>query len=209
MSPVTRIAALLASAAVLVGLGIGAFMVIRGPEADPFSDCRRTQVAGGSAAIGGPFSLIDGSGTQVTEADVIEGPTLVYFGYSFCPDVCPVDLARNAVAGDLLAERGVEVGLAFITIDPERDTPDVVGVYSEAMHPDMIGLSGTADEIAAAARAYRVYYARNGEDPDYYLMDHSTFTYLMAPEVGFLEFFGSDVPPAEVADAVACFAGKL
>jgi protein SCO1/2 len=206
---VTRLAALFAAASVLVGLAVGVFMVVRGLGDDPFADCRRTRVAGGQAAIGGPFSLIDGAGVRVTEAEVIDRPTLVYFGYSFCPDFCPNDLARNAVARDLLAERGLDVGLAFITIDPERDTAEVMGDYAAAIHPDMIGLTGTPDEVAVAATAYKVYFRKAGDDPEFYLMDHSTFTYLMAPEVGFLEFFGSDVAPDAMADSTACFVGKL
>jgi protein SCO1/2 len=148
---VTRLAALLAAASVLVGLAVGVFIVVRGSGDDPFASCRRTQVAGGRAEIGGPFSLIDGTGARVTEAEVIDRPTLVYFGYSFCPDVCPTDLARNAVARDILAERGLDVRLAFITIDPERDTADQMGPYAASIHPDMIGLTGTPEEIAAAA----------------------------------------------------------
>jgi protein SCO1/2 len=206
---VTRLAALLAAASVLVGLAVGVFIVVRGSGDDPFASCRRTQVAGGRAEIGGPFSLIDGTGARVTEAEVIDRPTLVYFGYSFCPDVCPTDLARNAVARDILAERGLDVRLAFITIDPERDTADQMGPYAAALHPDMIGLTGTPEEIEAAAAAYRVFFRKAGEDPEFYLMDHSTYTYLMAPDVGFLEFFGSDVAPDAMADSAACFVGKL
>jgi protein SCO1/2 len=206
---VTRLAALFAAASVLVGLAVGVFIVWRGTPDDPFVDCRRTQVAGGRAEIGGPFTLLDGSGAVVTEAEVIDRPTLVYFGYSFCPDFCPNDLARNAVAADILAEQGVDLGLAFITIDPERDTAEVMGDYAAAIHPDMIGLTGTAEQVAAAAAAYRVFSRKAGDDPDYYLMDHSTFTYLMAPEVGFLEFFGSDVAPEAMAEQAACFVDKL
>jgi protein SCO1/2 len=145
----------------------------------------------------------------MTDVEAITGPTLVYFGYTFCPDFCPTDLARNAVAADLLAERGIDVGQVFVTIDPARDTPEAMGAYAEAIHPGLLGLSGTAEEVDAAAKAYRVYYRRSGDDPAYYLMDHSTFTYLMAPGAGFLEFYPSDLGPDELADSVSCFAAKL
>jgi protein SCO1/2 len=81
--------------------------------------------------------------------------------------------------------------------------------FTESIHPDTLGLTGSPDEVKAAADAYRVYFRRAGDDPEYYMMDHSTFTYLMAPEVGFLDFFGSNVTADEVAERVACFAGKL
>ena len=206
----TRIAAILAASVTLLGLGFAvAYILLMRPADDQFAECRRSVVAGGEAAIGGPFSLIDGSGARVTDTDVIDRPTLVYFGYSFCPDFCPNDLARNALAADMLAEQGHDVGLVFITIDPERDTPEVMGQYAAALHPEMIGLSGSPEEIDAAARAYRVYYGRAGDDPEYYLMDHTTLTYLMAPGVGFLEFFRSDVPAGTMAEQTACFVAKL
>ena len=196
----TRVYALLASAAVVVGL-VGFFVAPRflGGD-DPFADCRRAAVAGGTAAIGGPFALTGAGGERVTDAEAITGPTLVYFGYSFCPDICPTDLSRNALAAEALAEDGTEVGQVFISIDPARDTPEVVGDYAAAIDPGLLGLTGTAEEVDAAAKAYKVYYRKAGDDPEYYLMDHSTFTYLMAPGVGFLEFYQSDATPEAVAE---------
>lgn len=160
------------------------------------------------ADVGGPFTLISDTGEEVTEADVITGPTLVYFGYSFCPDVCPFDNVRNADAVDLLAERGVEVRPVFVTVDPERDTPEVMAAYTEYMHPDMLGLTGSPEQVASAASAYRVYYKigeaeDGGED---YPVDHTTFTYLMDPG-GLIDFFRRDVTPEDMADRIACHLG--
>lgn len=205
----TRTAAFLAAAAVLLGLAIGGFLAVRETSADPFAKCRTSQVAGGAAAIGGPFTLTDGDGERVSDTDLITGPTLVYFGYSYCPDVCPMDLSRNALAAQELAERDVKTGQVFVTIDPERDTPEVVRDFTAAIDPGLVGLTGSPDEIAAAAKAYKVFYRRNGNDPEYYLMDHSTFTYLMAPQVGFLEFYASELDPSAVAESVACYADRL
>ncbi|MBA3324109.1 MAG: SCO family protein [Rhodobacteraceae bacterium] len=205
----TRAIALFAAAAVLIGIGVGAFLVMYNAGPDGFAACRRSAIVGGSAAIGGPFALTDGAGARVTEAEAITGPTLIYFGYTFCPDFCPTDLARNAAAADLLAERGIDVGLVFITIDPERDTPEVASEYAASLHPAMIGLSGSPEDVAAAAEAYRVYWRKAGDDPTSYLMDHSTFTYLASPGQPFLEFFSTSAAPEEVADAVACYADAL
>ena len=171
------------------------------------ADCFGTAVSG--ADIGGPFTLVDQTGATVTEADVITGPTLVYFGYGFCPDVCPVDNARNVAAIDLLAEQGIDATPVFITVDPARDTPDFMADYAANMHPDMIGLTGSDAQIAAAAEAYRVVYSRNGDDPDYYLMNHSAFTYLMFPGDGFVSFFRRDATPQQVADQTACAVRRI
>ena len=97
----------------------------------------------------------------MTEAEAITGPTLVYFGYTFCPDVCPMDLSRNALAAaDRWPSAAIDVGQVFITIDPERDTPEVVRDYAAAIDPALVGLTGTPEEIAAAAEAYKVYYRK-------------------------------------------------
>jgi protein SCO1/2 len=205
----TRAIALLAAAAVLVGLAVmGLLVVMRPAGGDRFAECRRGAVAGGVAQIGGPFTLTDAGGARVTAAEVITKPTLVYFGFTFCPDVCPLDLARNAAAADLLAERGIDVGQVFISVDPARDTPEAVGAFASAVHPELVGLTGAPEDVAVAADAYRVYYSRSGDDPEFYTVDHSTFTYLMTPD-GFLEFYGSDVSAEAMADSVACFVEAL
>lgn len=207
-----KTAARLAVAIVGLGLVAGSGLVLWPrlfPGDDPFSDCRGGAVADGSASIGGPFTLTNGAGARVTEADVVTKPTLIYFGYSFCPDVCPVDLARNAAAADLAAEQGDDLGLVFISIDPERDTPEVASEYAAYIHPEMIGLSGSAEDVAAAASAYRVYFRRAGDDPEFYLMDHSTFTYLAAPGHPFLEFYSTDATPEAIAELVACYTAAL
>ncbi len=210
----TRAIALFAAAAAFLGLCLTAYFALpRVMDAfggsDDFADCRRGTVAGGTASIGGPFTLTDGSGARVTEADVITGPTLLYFGYAFCPDVCPFDLARNAAAADLLAEAGVDVGLAFITIDPERDTPTVASAFARQIHPRMVGLSGSPEDIAAAAGAYRIYFRKADDDPEFYLMDHSTFTYLAAPGQPFIEYYSAEMSAEDIAQSVACYADAL
>lgn len=204
----TRTYAIAAAALVIAGLAATGYAVMR-PSGDPFADCRRSQVAAGAATIGGPFTLTAADGSRMTDTQAITGPTLVYFGYSFCPDICPTDVSRNALAAEALKERGLDVGQVFVSIDPARDTPEVVGDFTAAIDPGILGLTGSDADVAAAAKAYKVFYRKAGDDPAYYLMDHSTFTYLMAPEAGFLEFFPSDATPEAVADSVACFAEKL
>lgn len=173
---------------------------------DPFAPCRLSQVGGGRAAIGGPFTLVDETGKTVTDKDVFVKPTLLYFGYTFCPDVCPFDNARNAEALDILQGEGYDAQMAFISIDPERDTPEQLADFTSYIHDDMIGLTGTPAQVKAASQAYKTYYRKQeSDDPDYYLVDHSTFTYLVLPEIGFVEFYKRDMSPEDMAESVACF----
>ena len=172
---------------------------------DQFAQCRASSVAGGAGALGGPFELVNADGQTVTDADVITEPSILYFGYTFCPDVCPLDVNRNALAVDVLNERGMSVTPVFISIDPKRDTPEVVGDFAANMHERMIGLTGSPEQVKAASQAYRTYYRAQEGDDDYYLVDHSTFSYLVMPEHGFVEFFRREISPEQMADTVACF----
>ncbi len=196
-----------AAVAALAGLvGGTAWYVLWPRDADRFADCREGVVAGGAGAIGGPFTLVDETGRTVTDADVITQPTLIYFGYTFCPDVCPVDTARNAEAVDILESRGIMVTPVFISIDPARDTPEALAEFTGMFHPRMIGLTGTEAQTTAASRAYKTYFRINDPTEEYYLVDHSTFTYLVLPDHGFVEFFRQEVTADQMADRVACFA---
>ena len=200
-----RTMALGAAAVAVVFLGATFWLTTRSAGADRFAQCRSSTVAGD---IGGPFELVNADGETVTDQDVITEPALIYFGYTFCPDVCPLDVDRNAQAVEILEERGTTVTPVFISIDPARDTPEVVGEFAEAMHPRMIGLTGSESQVKQASQAYRTFYnahePQEGEE-DFYLVDHSTFTYLTLPEHGFVEFFRREATSEEMADKVQCF----
>jgi len=202
--PMIRIYALLGSAAVIALVG-GLWFASRPGGDDPFGSCRTAAIAGGTDAIGGPFELVNSTGETVTDADVITEPSILYFGYTFCPDVCPLDFARNAQAVDLLAEQGYSATPVFITVDPKRDTPEVVGDFAYNNHEKAIGLTGSPEQVKAASRAYRTYYKAHDDDEEYYLVDHSTFSYLVLPEQGFVEYFRRDVTPEQMAESAACF----
>lgn len=176
---------------------------------DRFAQCRNSVIAGGTSQIGGPFTLVDENGATVTDQDVLTKPSLIYFGYTYCPDVCPLDSARNAEAVSILDERGYDVTPVFISIDPERDTPEILKDFTDYLHPRMIGLTGSLEQVKAASQAYRTYFRKQEGDPEYYLMDHTTFSYLTLPEVGFVEFFRRDVAPESLADQMACFIDAL
>ena len=179
------------------------------PNDDLFAKCRSTQIIGGAGTIGGQFSLINQDGEAVSDTDVITEPSLIYFGYTFCPDVCPMDNARNVETVDLLAQQGISATPIFISIDPKRDTPEVLAEFTKWLHPKMIGLTGTAEQVKAASKAYRTYYKiHDNEDKDFYLVDHSTMTYLMLPEHGFVEFFRRDESAKSLAEKAACFISR-
>ncbi|WP_283176378.1 SCO family protein [Gemmobacter sp. 24YEA27] len=188
--------------AALIGGTAGYLFFAGQSNADPLAQCREGNVGG--ADIGGPFTLLDKTGTEVTDKEVITRPTLVYFGYTFCPDVCPFDMSRNAEALDLLKDAGRDVRLVFVTVDPKRDTPQVVGDYAEAFSETAIGLTGTPEQIDAAAKAYRVYYNLQPATDDFYMVDHSAFTYLMLPGIGFADFYRRDATPEQIAKGVGC-----
>ncbi len=196
------------AATAVAAIVAGTWFATRSADDDQFAQCRASQIAGGTDTIGGPFELINAAGETVTDRDVITEPSILYFGYTFCPDVCPLDTARNAEAVDLLAERGLSVTPIFISVDPERDTPEVVGDFAANLHERMIGLTGTPEQVKAASAAYRTYYKAQDSGDEYYLVDHSTFSYLVLPDQGFVEFFRRETSPEEMADAVACFIDK-
>ncbi|MBW7922098.1 MAG: SCO family protein [Rubellimicrobium sp.] len=189
----------------VLGLGVIATvaMVMLNQRPTDFG-CSGAAVGG---SLGGPFTLVDENGATVTDRDVITAPTVVYFGYTFCPDVCPMDSQRNAFALEDLEDRGILANALFITIDPERDTPEVVRDFTDSFHDRMLGLTGSPEQVREAAQAYRVFYSRDdsGGNSDFYLMNHSTFTYFATPDSGFVDVFSRETTPEQMADRIACF----
>lgn len=161
------------------------------------------------AKIGGPFTLVDQDGRSRTDKDFAGKYRIVYFGYSFCPDVCPVDL-RNLAQGyrafaNANPEKGKRVVPMFITVDPERDTPAVMKQYVATFDPALVGLTGTTEQVAAAAKAYVVVYALNKKSPtdESYLVDHSRAAYLMDPDGKPVALLSQDEKPAVIAGQLA------
>lgn len=159
-------------------------------------------------ALGGTFSLVNQAGQPVTERDYAGRWMLVYFGYSYCPDVCPTELGTMAAALDAMGAAGEGVTPVFITVDPQRDTPAALADYVSRFHPRLQGLTGTPEQIAEVARRYRVYYAR-AQRPDMtdYLMDHSSFIYLVGPDGRVRSLFRPEMRPEDIAAAVTAQMG--
>ncbi len=200
----SRTIALSAGAVVIAGL-VASYVLTRPGGDNPFAPCQ-TAVMAGAGKIGGPFTLTDENGQTVTDADVLKKPSLVYFGYTYCPDICPVDTARNAEAIDILEEKGFEVTPVFVSVDPRRDTPQALKDWTDNVHPRMIGLTGTPEQIKLAAQAYKVLYQvpQNPAD-DSYIVNHTTFSYLMLPGSGFAEVYTREVSADQMAESVACY----
>ncbi|MEM6897629.1 MAG: SCO family protein [Pseudomonadota bacterium] len=195
--------AAIASGVAGLGVGGGILAVTLLAPANALAECIGTSVAGGD--IGGPFTLVSETGETVTDNDMITGPTLIYFGYTFCPDVCPMDVDRMALAMEMLDEQDKGIDALFISIDPERDTPEYLAEFTDYFHPRLTGLSGTPEQVRAVADEYRVYYRKvDTEEEDFYLVDHSTLTYLMTPDEGMVTFFRRDLPPEALAESVGC-----
>ena len=151
----------------------------------------------GRGHIGGPFELIDQTGHTRTDADFRGKLLIVYFGYTYCPDVCPTDLMQIGLAIDKLGAASVQVQPLFVSVDPERDTPSVLANYVSMFNPLIVALTGTPAQVRAVADAYKAYYAKVfAEGSTAYLIDHTGFIYLMGRSGEYLGFF----PPGTSAD---------
>jgi protein SCO1 len=169
----------------LVAGGLLAVFAVNGRGPDDVTP--RTAVSG-KALVGGPFSLIDQTGKRVTEKDFLGKYMLVFFGFTNCPDICPSGLQVMTAALDKLGSKADAVTPVFITLDSQRDTPEKLSLYLKSFHPRLVGLTGSADEVAAAAKAYRVYYQKvvDEKSPEKYSYDHAAIFYLMGKDGAFV-----------------------
>ena len=186
-----------------------AFFTLMLTDSSPSVERRAGVRTSGEALVGGPFELVDQTGATVTEDNYAGKLMLIYFGYTYCPDVCPFSLQIMAAAMDQLSEdERARIQPMMITIDPERDTVEQMASYvSSPAFPDgLVGLTGTEEQIASVARAYRVVYQR-AEDAGSgdYLMDHTSIIYLMDGEANFVDVFTSGVDPRDLASRLQDF----
>ena len=158
----------------------------------------QTTKSTGRADIGGPFSLVDQDGRPVTDRDLLGKPTLVFFGFTYCPEVCPTTLLHMSSWLKQLGPDGDKLNAVYVTVDPERDTPKQMKQYLSAFHPRIRGLTGTPDQVAGAVKAYKAYAKRVSLDNGDYVMDHSTMVYMMDLSGGFVGPIGYGEPDAQV-----------
>jgi len=165
---------------------VGAIAVAAGATALWMGLALRAQVQSGATKIGGPFTLVDDTGAQVSEADLKGKSTVMYFGYTFCPEVCPTTLTDLAQWMQMIGQDADRLNYVFVTVDPERDTPKVMHDYVSAFDPRIRGLTGTSEQIAKVTKEYGVYYKRIPTSDGGYVMDHSAVLYMMDPNVRFV-----------------------
>lgn len=190
-------------AAVIAGIAIGAGSRFLLPGGDSPASVRQG-TGFGDAAIGGPFQLVDTEGRVRTDEEFRGKLLLVEFGYTFCPDVCPLGLQLFADVLDRLGPQADAIQPIFITVDPARDTPEALRTYVEHFSPRILGLTGSREQIDAATKAYRVYY-RLGADaatnPNY-VVDHSAILFVMGRDGRYLTHFTHETPPDRVVAAI-------
>jgi cytochrome oxidase Cu insertion factor (SCO1/SenC/PrrC family) len=157
----------------------------------------------GRAPVGGPFELTDQTGHRRSDADFRGKLVVLYFGYTYCPDVCPTELQSISLALDRLGATAEAVQPLFITVDPERDTPARLADFVSSFHPRLIGLTGSPAEIRKTAIAYRTFFARNSAaTPGDYSVDHTGFIYLVGRDGQYLGFLPPGLSPDAIADAI-------
>lgn len=178
------------TAVALLSLIAGAMLAVLMARPPAAPDGSYNAVSTGKPLVGGPFSLIDQTGKHVTDQDFRGRYMLVYFGYTFCPDVCPASLQVISAALDQLGPDAARITPVFITMDADRDTPAKMAEYVKSFHPRLVGLTGSSAEIARALKAYRVYAKRvpDEKDPNAYTFDHSSVVYLMGPDGDLVTF---------------------
>jgi protein SCO1/2 len=181
----------------LLGALVALALIVNGP-AGP-----RVQTSG-TALIGGPFTLTDQTGKTVTDRDFAGRYKLVFFGFTHCPDICPAELQVMQAALDALGDKADKVVPIFISLDPERDTPQVMGDYVKNFGPRFVGLTGSPESVAAAAKAYRVVYAKVDDkaSANGYSVDHSALVYLMSPKGEYLTHFAYGTSAATMAETI-------
>jgi len=164
----------------------------------------QSQQVAGKAAVGGPFELVDYDGKPFSDKDLRGEFALLYFGFTFCPDICPDELEKVSEAIDLVEKKvGVQIVPVFISVDPERDTPAKIKSYVKEFHPRMLGLTGSLEDVKRTSKAYRVYFNKTTDNAKDYLVDHSIIHYLIDPEGEFVTFYAKSYTAEQMADSMA------
>ena len=202
MTPKTKVLLISGLGLALVVAGVAGWLSVQ-PQAPRQIVSSETQVSG-EALIGGPFALTDHRGERRTDADFKGRYMMIFFGYTYSPDICPTTLTTVTQGLDILAEtegaKAAAVTPVFVSVDPERDTTQALADYVSHFHPSMVAMTGTPEEVAVAAKAYRAFYKKvEVDDASDYLVDHSPIIYLMGPDGRYLTHFNHLTTAEEIA----------
>jgi cytochrome oxidase Cu insertion factor (SCO1/SenC/PrrC family) len=186
-----------AISAATAAVALGAGSLLMGPPV-----CQPT--GSGTALVGGPFTMVKHTGETVTDQSYKGKYTLLFFGFTYCPQICPAELQVMTAALDMLGPKANDITPIFVSIDPERDTPEQLASYLSNFHKSFVGLTGSPQQVADMAKAYRVFYSKveNKDDPAAYMMDHSTLIFLMDQQGAFRKHFTYATDPAELAKGI-------
>ena len=194
--PRSKISLVVLALVTLSLIGLGSALLLRG-------DAQIRSQSSGTPLVGGPFEMVNQDGQTVTDADFRGSHMLIFFGFTYCPDVCPLTLEIIGAALDELGPMSDQVQPVFVSVDPERDTPEVLADYLSHFGDNIVGLTGSADQVSDMLAAYRVYAAKTGDvASEDYLMDHSTIIYLMAPDGSFKSHFSQFASPQDLAGQI-------
>lgn len=195
-----RIVAAISVVALIIAIGFAGRGMLFGDSSQPPAP------VAGMPSIGGPFTLVDHDGKTVTDQSFQGQYRVMFFGYTYCPDVCPTALGTMATAMERLPpEVEKRITPIFVSVDYERDTPETLKSYVRNFHQRAIGLTGSREQVIEAAKAYRVYFAKAEQKDGPYLMDHSSIVYFMGPDGKFLTHFNHMTPPEQMAETMAKF----
>ncbi|MCK5166046.1 MAG: SCO family protein [Rhodospirillaceae bacterium] len=190
--------------AIIVAFGVAAVVFFTLGRSFMPADNSQQRTTQGKVNIGGPFQLVDGTGKAVSDMDFRGKYMILYFGYTFCPDVCPTSLGEISDTLDLLSPDEVnKVAPVFISVDPERDTPEVVGEYVTHFHDRIVGLTGSLNAVTAVAKSYKAYFSKGEVDEDgNYPVDHTSYTYVVGPDGQFITAYRHATPAADMAKSL-------
>ena len=150
------------------------------------------------------FNLIHEDGYKISRKKLINQPSLIYFGYTFCPDICPFDLMRNSQVVDLLTDEDIKIKPLFVTLDPKRDTLEILKEYTDFHHKDMIGLTGSNEQIDTIKKIFMIYSQMPNDTSGDYIINHSTFSYFILPDMGLITYFTRKDNVEKISNTIKC-----